>query len=222
MHTNTPFSFDPEHFEQHPLLLEFFPKQYLDQLRLVRYKPGQLLYQQGEDLEQLSYFLHGKLKILRRLFNGKEHILGVSDQPLIIGSIELLTGKPVVATVSALEESWVVHLPLTHFKQQLLQDPDFLYKIGQTLALSLYQQNIQSATNLSYRLKERLASYILGLHADTVQLELGLLADSFGTSYRHLLRTIQHFRQEGFLHKEGRRYHITNRPALQKLAIPED
>ena len=209
------------HLKQHPLICNYFPSHYQKELQLRHYKSGDWLYQQGEQLDVLTYFLHGKLKVLRRLFNGKEHILGIYDQPMIIGGIELLTNKPLVSSVIILEDSWLVQLPLKHSRNKLLQDPDFLYKIGQTLAHSLYQQNIRTATNIGYTVKERLASHILSLGQDQFQLELTLLADSFGTSYRHLLRTIQNLTQEGILTKQGRTYEIAKRKKLEVLAIKD-
>lgn len=205
----------------HPLIQDFFPKNYTDKMKIKHYQSGDSLYQQGEELAVLTYFLEGKLKVMRRLFNGREHILGIYDQPMIIGGIELLTGKPLVSSVSVLADSWLVQLPLKPYRDQLLQDPDFLYKIGQTLAHSLYQQNIQTTTTIGYTVKERLASHILSLGQTSFRLELTLLADSFGTSYRHLLRTIQELRQDGILSKEGRTYQIAQPQKLQALAVQE-
>lgn len=208
-----------QNFLQSPEVRQIFPEKYYPQLRLVSYEAGQALCQQEDHLIALSLVVQGKIKIVRKLFNGKDYILGISNTPNLIGDIELLTGQEIVSSVIALEKIWVVQLPLYN-RQELLSDANFLYKVGNGLAKSLYQQNIQAASNIGYSVKERLATHILSIeHQDIFQLELHLLADSFGTSYRHLLRTIKDFLEEKIIAKEGKAYKIQDRKVLEKLRI---
>ena len=93
-------------------LEKIFPAHYFDKLQMISFSAGQAICQQGEELQALSYFVKGKIKIVRRLFNGKEHILNIQEKPTIIGDIELLTNQGIVSSVVALEKSWVVQLPL--------------------------------------------------------------------------------------------------------------
>nr|WP_230323639.1 cyclic nucleotide-binding domain-containing protein [Streptococcus mutans] len=203
-------------------LEKIFPAHYFDKLQMISFSAGQAICRQGEELQALSYFVKGKIKIVRRLFNGKEHILNIQEKPTIIGDIELLTNQGIVSSVVALEKSWVVQLPLKSNKELLLKDPLFLLKLGQGLAYSLYQQNIKASTNLSYTVKERLASHILSIQKDGIfQLELGTLADSFGVSYRHLLRVIQEFIALGVIGKQKPYYYINNLKQLKRWQIKE-
>ena len=200
-----------------PYIRQVFPENYLSQLRLVTYEATQAICQQDDQLTALSLVVQGKVKIVRRLFNGKEYILDISNTPNLIGDIELLTGQKIVSSVIALEKVWVVQLPLRN-RQELLSDPAFLYMVGKGLATSLYQQNIQAAANIGYSVKERLATHILSIeNQGDFQLELHLLADSFGTSYRHLLRTIKGFIEKNIIKKEGKHYKICNRQDLETL-----
>ncbi|MBM7642496.1 cyclic nucleotide-binding domain-containing protein [Streptococcus loxodontisalivarius] len=201
-------------------LEEVFPSNYHAQLQLVTYQKGQAICHQGEELNALSYVLKGKLKIVRRLFNGKEYILETPMQPTIIGDIELMTRRGAVSSVIALEEVQVVQLPLYN-KDQLLKDPLFLFKIGQNLAESLYRQNISASTNISYSVKERLATHILTVQEDGhFQLNLPILADTFGTSYRHLMRVIKQLLDQNIISKPSfKHYQIENRSALEQLVI---
>lgn len=209
-----------QHYFQHAAVQNLFPKKFQKLLRLVTYQPGEVICHQGEPLNVLAIFLEGKIKVLRRLFNGKEYIFGIYDQPNIIGDIELMTQETAVSSVVALETSWVVQLPLTDTKE-LLSDPAFLYNIGKSLADILYQQGIQSATNVGYSVKERLATHILSIEQEgQFQLELGTLADSFGTSYRHLHRVLQEWLKEETLTKSKKIYQIANRDSLVKWSIP--
>ena len=106
--------------------------------------------------------------------------------------------------------------------EELLKDPLFLLKLGQGLAHSLYRQNLKAATNLSYSAKEQLATHILAVeHQGNFQLELATLADSFGISYRHLLRVIHGFIKAGIISKNKPNYQIINWKQLQDWAVKD-
>ena len=206
-------------FLARPEIRQVFPDHYQKQLRLVVYGADEAICQQDDQLTALSLVVKGKVKIVRRLFNGKDYILDISTHPNLIGDIELLTGQAIVSSVIALDKVWVVQLPLSN-RQELLSDSTFLYMVGKGLATSLYQQNIQAASNIGYSVKERLATHILSIeNQGHFQPELHLMADSFGTSYRHLLRTIKDFLEKNIISKQGKNYQICDRKTLEKLRI---
>lgn len=91
-------------------------------MQVLQLSAGDAICHQGESLTALSYFAKGKLKIVRRLFNGKEHILDIKEKPTLIGDIELLTDQPVVSSVIALEDTLIIQLPLAGIREQLLAD----------------------------------------------------------------------------------------------------
>lgn len=197
-----------------------FPQHYIKQLQIVTYDKGQAICQQGQDLQHLFYFIEGHIKIVRRLFNGKEHILETQEQPTLIGDIELMTSEVSVSSVIALKPSLIIQLPLTN-RDQLYQDPLFLYQIGRQLAQKLEQQNIISSTNISYSVKERLATYILAQEDNNIfQLHPSVLADVFGTSYRHLGRVIRQLQDRGIIEKIAfKTYKIIDRSQLEIASI---
>lgn len=204
-------------------LRKIFPEHYLSHLQLVSYDKGQNICQQGQNLDYLYYFIQGHIKIVRRLFNGKEHILETLTQPTLIGDIEFMNHQASVSSVIALEPSLVIQLPL-HHREQLFSDPLFLYQIGRQLAQKLEQQNIISSTNISYSVKERLATYLLSHEeADgTIQLAPSVLADAFGTSYRHLGRVVKDMLDRGLIKKIAfKTYAIADRARLEELVIQD-
>ncbi|MGT2930600.1 Crp/Fnr family transcriptional regulator [Streptococcus dentasini] len=201
-------------------LYQIFPEHYISQLQLVTYKKGQAICQQGQTLGHLFYFIEGHIKIVRRLFNGKEHILETQTEPTLIGDIELMSNQDSVSSVIALETSRVVQLPLKN-RQQVYQDPLLLYQIGRQLAQKLEQQNIISSTNISYSVKERLATYILSHEEEGIfQLQPSVLADAFGTSYRHLGRVVKQLLDQGIIERTAfKTYRIRERLELESLVI---
>lgn len=199
---------DIENYCQDYCLETIFPKHYFKDLQVITLTAGQSVCKQGEQLEYLHYIVKGRFKIVRRLFNGKEHILDIKTKPTLIGDIELLTNRQIVSSVIALEDLTVIQLSLKG------------RKVSQELAQAFHDQNIKASTNLGYTVKELLASHILAIEEQGYfQLELSSLADSFGVSYRHLLRVIHDMVKEGLIQKEKPKYFIKNRFALESLNI---
>ena len=203
-----------------PQLDQVFPPPYLYQLQKVTFQKNDYICTQGEAITELTYILSGKVKIVRSLFNGKEHILEMLNQPQIFGDVELMTNQPAGSSVIALEEVQAVQLPLNN-KEELLKDPVFLYQIGHNLAMALHKQGITASTNASYSVKERLATHMLSIEEEGVfQLSPSILAASFGTSYRHVQRVIKQFIDQGIIEKEAfKTYRILERQTLEKLAF---
>lgn len=193
---------------------------YLDQLQKVTFQKNDYICTQGQAITELTYILSGKVKIVRSLFNGKEHILETLNQPQILGDVELMTNQPAGSSVIALEEVQAVQLPLNN-KEELLKDPVFLYQIGRNLAMALHKQGITASTNASYSVKERLATHILNSEEENIfQLSPSILASRFGTSYRHVQRVIKQFIDQGIIEKEAfKTYRILERQTLEKLAF---
>lgn len=207
---------------KHHHIETIFPEHYFDSLVLCKIPSGQAICHQGQEINALSYIVKGKIKIVRRLFNGKEHILDIHKKQTLIGDVELLTNQPAVSSVIATEDTWIVQLPLLGIRDQVLADTTLLLKLGQGLAQALYDQNIRASTNITYTVKELLASHILDSEEDGVfRLELASLADSFGVSYRHLLRVIHKFIDLGIISKRKPFYHINKRQALLNLQIKD-
>ena len=199
---------------------QVFPPPYLYQLQKVTFQKNDYICTQGKAITELTYILSGKVKIVRSLFNGKEHILEMLNQPQIFGDVELMTNQPAGSSVIALEEVQAVQLTLNN-KEELLKDPVFLYQIGHNLAMALHKQGITASTNASYSVKERLATHMLSIEEEGVfQLSPSILAASFGTSYRHVQRVIKQFIDQGIIEKEAfKTYRILQRQTLEKLAF---
>ena len=191
-----------------------------NQLQKVTFQKNDYICTQGQAITELTYILSGKVKIVRSLFNGKEHILETLNQPQILGDVELMTNQPAGSSVIALEEVQAVQLPLNN-KEELLKDPVFLYQIGRNLAMALHKQGITASTNASYSVKERLATHILNSEEENIfQLSPSILASRFGTSYRHVQRVIKQFIDQGIIEKEAfKTYRILERQTLEKLAF---
>ena len=203
-----------------PQLDQVFPAAYLNQLQKITFQKGDYICTQGQAITELTYILSGRVKIVRTLSNGKEHILEMLHQPQLLGDVELMTNQLAGSSVIALEDVQAVQLPLND-KESLLEDPVFLYQIGRNLAMALHKQGITASRNVCYPVRERLATHILSIEEEgNFQLSPSILAASFGTSYRHVQRVIKQFIDQGIIEKVAfKTYGILQRQTLETLAF---
>lgn len=202
---------------------QYFSEKYFDSFELLEYAPSETICQQGQFLNGLYFFLTGKIKIIRILSNGKELILNSHETPCPIGEIEFLLDKPIVSSVVTQKTSLLLYLPSKDRKKELLNDPNFLYAIAHTLASEIYQLDLNNPVNIVYSVKERLATYILSVEKNGIfTLNLTMLADSLGTSYRHLLRVINQFINDGIIDRQHRTYYILDFDKLLEYVVDNE
>ncbi|CJJ19098.1 Cyclic AMP receptor-like protein [Streptococcus pneumoniae] len=111
-------------------------------------------------------------------------------------------------------------------RNQLFHDAKFLRCICGSLAHKLNRLSKNSTINLLYPLENRLASYMLAAGERAVQHEnrivfsgnLTEIAELLGTSYRHLLRTLNIFCDKEIIKKNDGCYEVVNVDVLRELA----
>ena len=136
-------------------------------LQKVTFQKGNYICTQGQDITELTYILSGRVKIVRSLSNGKEHILEMPQQPQLLGDVELMTKSISGFSVIALEEVQAAQLPLNN-KRGTPQRPYFSLSYWANLAMALHRQGITASTNASYFVKERLATHILNIEEQDI------------------------------------------------------
>lgn len=189
---------------------------------LKKYKSGDYLCKEGEILPGILFLVEGKVKVCKNLENGRSVNLSVYSPMQVIGDIELVTGIVAQSTVQAIGTCLVLALPKSHARRVLEEDIKFSNFICNNLARKLVSTSNNSSINQLYPLEERLASYILAVleNEDSTVFHENLtnLADSLGTSYRHLLRTLKKLCERGILKKQSEGYVVIDKEKLNQVA----
>jgi len=123
-------------------------------------------------------------------------------------------------------DSYCVGLPLGKVRNQLFHDAKFLRCICGSLAHKLNRLSKNSTINLLYPLENRLASYMLAAgeraaqHGNRIVFSGNLTetAELLGTSYRHLLRTLNTFCDKEIIKKNNGCFEVVNVKVLRELA----
>lgn len=203
---------------------EIFSKDIACHITLKTYAKGECICRVDEELTAFLFFVKGKAKTYATLKNGKDLLLSFYKAFDVVGDVELFGDGKAVATLECIEESHCLAVSREVMLSIIEKDTKVLRYVGKGLSQKLKRLSYNSAINLLYPLEERLASYLLAIacydkkNRLVVQENLTYVAEILGTSYRHLLRTLKSFVEEGLVKKEGMTYVITKEEALKQLA----
>lgn len=208
-------------------LYSLFSKNIKDHMELFLFNRNELICNHVCKLEYIFLFVEGKAKIYNTLSNGKSLLLCFYKPFKILGDLEIFINNAVPCNVQALETCYCIGVHINYVKEYLLQDPKTLKYFCSALSEKLYKLSVNSSINLLYQVENRLASYILAtaekITLDSVETlifieNLTYLSELIGTSYRHLLRTLNNFCNSNIIRKHKDFYEIININALNDLA----
>ena len=117
-----------------------------------------------------------------------------------------------------------LELNLKGIKDNIMNDPKFLYPMLVQVAKKLSHTTIAQAMIATYNLENRLSSYIIHTASEKFDGKLVFnenlveTAELLCTSYRHLLRVLKEFCDRGVLENNKSEYVITDRDKLIELA----
>ena len=178
-------------------------------------------------MKYLFFLVKGKGKVYVILKNGKSLLLSFYYPLTVIGDIEIVNNCDISSNIQALEDSYCIALPLNIVRGKLLKDAKFLRYVCDSLGLKLKNSSNNSSINLLYPLENRLASYILATKEEVIinnkrvyifNEKLTELAGLLGSSYRHLLRTINILIHKGVISKKNGYYMILDKRILKTLS----
>ena len=170
-------------------------------------------------MEQLLFIIDGKAKSYITLPDERKLLVGFYVKRGILGDVELLTDGICKQTVEALTEVTCIAISLEHSEERLRTNMDFMNFLGGQLAQKYTKTARGGAVNLMTNLETRLCSYILMTNEEGIFCEnLTDVSEMLGTSYRHLLRTIDALRRDGVVEKAVKGYEVKDGMELQQRA----
>lgn len=196
-------------------------------MELFVFHKNEYICKAGEEIKYLFFFVEGKAKVYTSLSNGKSLLLCFYKPFKVLGDVEFIHYDIVESTVQVIEEAYCVGIPMESIRKHALEDGRFLRYMCDSLGEKLLRLGKYSSINLLYTLENRLASYILasistpvggGSHTIVFEGNLTEIAELLGTSYRHLLRTLNALCDQGAIKKSDNHYEILDIGKLEVLA----
>ncbi|MFL0266604.1 cyclic nucleotide-binding domain-containing protein [Candidatus Clostridium radicumherbarum] len=194
-------------------------------MELFFFNKNEYICKANEKLDYLLFFVKGKAKVYGSLSNGKSLLLCFYKPFMIIGDVEFLRSETANSNVQVIEDTYCVGISFDNIIKFAFDDSKFLRSACVWLGEKLIRLSKNSSINLLYPLENRLASFILATCNESkdknkiiFQGNLTEVSELLGTSYRHLLRTLNLLCSEDAIKKNENYYEIINTSILEKLA----
>ncbi|MGM0922984.1 MAG: cyclic nucleotide-binding domain-containing protein [Bacillota bacterium] len=200
----------------------YFSEDMKEWMELYVFSKNEYLCREGAEMDYLYFFVDGRAKVYTTLSNGKSLLLSFYEGFKVLGDVELFLVRGAASSVQAIDETYCIGIYLPPVREKLLRDPVFLTFMGYSLSDKLNMLSKNSSINLYYPLEHRLSSYILatGVKKESILFKENLtyLSEMLGTSYRHLLRTLDMLCKRGTIRKKENAYEVMNESELRNLA----
>ncbi|MFL0247495.1 cyclic nucleotide-binding domain-containing protein [Candidatus Clostridium stratigraminis] len=194
-------------------------------MELFFFNKNEYICKVDEKLNYLLFFVKGKAKVYAPLSNGKSLLLCFYKPFMVIGDVEFLRTETANSNVQVIEDTYCVGISFDNIMKFAFNDSKFLRFACVCLSEKLIRLSKNSSINLLYPLENRLASFILATCTESkeknkviFQGNLTEVSELLGTSYRHLLRTLNILCSEDAIKKNEDYYEIENVNILKKLA----
>lgn len=196
-------------------------------MELFLFSKNEYICKIDEKIEYLYFFVDGKAKVYTLLGNGKSLLVCFYKPLMVIGDVEFLNLKPASSNVQVIEDTYCIAIEFDKIRKYALEDARFLQHMNEGLGEKLIRLSKYSSINLLYPLENRLASYLLAVTppldvkiSNSLDKDCNLteMAELLGTSYRHLLRTLNKLCESGCIVKNKDSYEISDREKLEELS----
>ncbi len=207
--------------KEHLAALAAFGLEELDceEMAAFYFKKDEYIQRQGYECPYVMIVYEGKLKIYITAPDGKTLLYCYCSAGGIVGEVEFATQSHTAAsTIQTISDACCVGIPRSRYQNELKQNINFMNAVCTTLGQKLFHANAHNTVSILNRLETRLCAYISMTHVDGCFKEkLTEISEVLGTSYRHLLRTLDKLCSEGILEKTRGGYLIKNEILIRQI-----
>ena len=214
-----------------PIFNNLDAEQLTDVIQLIirrKYKKGEMVFLQGNQLEGLYIINHGKIKIFKYTKEGKEQILYILSEGDFFGELSLLNAEEVSYFAEALEPVNVCLIKKSDFAEILEENPKITIRILEAISqrLSKLEMLVQSlgTKDVEARIAQMLLDLVdeFGIESNSyIELTIPLtredMANYIGVTRETISRKLSNFQEEGILKLIGnKKIRILNSEGLKE------
>lgn len=203
------------------------PQKFIQQTGEVRtFAPGSVLLKRGIAAECVMHVESGRVALMVTGGDGLAHQLGEVHGPFWLDATAAVLDQPSVVDAVAESEVKLHRIPLSKFRQSLLELPSEAQMVLHDVAVAHRQQTELAVSRLAKDAEARCAEWLLqhaktsekGALAVLLQQTKGALAGQLGIAPETLSRVLRHLRERSLISGTGRVLNLLDPSGLRRLA----
>ena len=190
-------------------------------------KKGEVIFEEGENVNGIYCVKDGICKLTKLSPNGKDHIVKLVTKGELLGQRSMISDEPVNLSAVALEDMEVCFIPKSEVMGYFDKNNQFSMNVMKTICGDLKEADDHMVNLAQKTVKERLAETLLYLH-DTfgknednslkIQLSRDELASMIGTATESCIRLLSDFNKLGLIELTGKKIVLKEINKLKRLA----
>ena len=200
----------------------------LDSMHICQLNKNEVIYQEGDEPQNLFCLLQGKVKIYIDGIGGRCQIVRVYDDFEYFGYRAAFSGDKYATSAAAIEPSCLVCIPLAVIKSLLQVNARLSWFFIKMLATALGKSDERTVNLTQKHICARLADSLLflkdhyGMEADGKTLRIKLsredMANLSNMTTNNAIRTLSLFAKEKIIAINGRNISLLEEKELQKIS----
>lgn len=190
-------------------------------------KKGEVLFEEGENVNGVFCVKDGVCKMTKLSENGKDQIVKLVKKGELLGQRSMISDEPANLSAVALEDMQVCFIPKSEIMGFFSQNNNFSMSVMKTICGDLKDADDIMVGMAQKTVKERLALVLIyledtfGTNADQslkLQLSRDEIAGMIGTATESCIRLLSEFKKENAIALSGKKITIVDRNKLLKLS----
>ena len=187
-------------------------KESLPDLHKRSYKRNEIIYNEGDNPENLYLINSGIIGLFHVSESGHETLLRVFSKGYVFGHRSLLAQEAYHASSICLTPSEVYVIPYSKLKELCSRQPDILFNLSRILAKELRASELRMSGLQDKSANRRIveALVFLKLKHPSYTWTRKEIAEFAGSTVESVVRIITTLEKEGLLEKRGRDFHMND------------
>ncbi len=192
----------------------------------VSYEKGQYIFHAGDFVNGLYFVKNGKIKIVSKGLNGKEHIVRLATDGHILGH-RGFSGETYPISAIAMNDSVICFVDNKTISEAFFHNSHFTVKLMLFYSEELRGIEARMTYLAQMTVRERVAFALLYLkdvfgydssrQVLNVNISRADIASICGTNVEQVIRNLSDFEKEKLIAKEGKKIRITNEEGLGEM-----
>lgn len=146
-----------------PVFAEIKPVEKYKLLQVINstnYSPGEIIFNQGEDMNKVYFVKRGKITLKTIFPSGEEIALGIVGPNEIMGAKSFSANKKHISTARALEDSFLCTCDMLELKNFMRENPRIAIKIIENIGEKLEDRELKVSELAAFDVRRRLIALL--------------------------------------------------------------
>lgn len=189
-------------------------------------KKGQLIFNEGENLNGVFCVKDGICKLTKLSANGRDQIVKLVVKGDLLGQRSLVSDEVTNLSATALNDMEVCFIPKSEIVNDLQKNTNFSMDVLRHMAHDLKEADNVIVNMAQKSVKQRLAETLIYIHDTFGTTDEGMLnvilsredyANIVGTATESAIRILSQFKKSGFISTSGKKIKIEDLSGLKRV-----